>query len=99
MSGTAPRSRPRSGVDDEVGTNGSVVFQVFADGDQARYDSGMMTGAIRDPDPVSVDLTGKTTLQLVITNGGDNVDYDHGDWADAKLTCGGGGAATPPRRR
>jgi alpha-galactosidase len=33
-------------------------------------------------------MTGKTNLQLVITNGGNNVDYDHGDWADAQLTCG-----------
>ena len=36
----------------------------------------------------SVNVTGKTNLQLVVTNGGDNVNYDHADWADAKLTCG-----------
>ncbi len=32
------------GVDDEVGDNGSVVFQVFADGTKL-FDSGKMTGA------------------------------------------------------
>ena len=78
------------GIDDEVGANGSVVFQVFGDTTKL-YDSGVMTGATATKS-VSVDLTGKTSLGLVITNGGDNVDYDHGDWADAKLTCG----ATPP---
>ena len=78
------------GVDDEVGANGSVVFQVYADAAKV-FDSGVMTGATATKS-VSVDLTGKTSLGLVITNGGDNVDYDHGDWADAKVTCGN----TPP---
>ncbi len=31
------------GLDDEVGANGSVVFQVWTDGVK-RYDSGVMTG-------------------------------------------------------
>ena len=40
----------------------------------------------------SVNVTGKTNLQLVVANGGgdndyDHADYDHADWADAKLTC------------
>ena len=74
------------GVDDEVGALGSVVFQVWADGIKV-YDSGILTGASASP-TVSVDVTGKTALQLVVTNGGDNVNYDHGDWADATLTCG-----------
>ena len=50
-----------------------------------------MTGASPTA-TVNATVTGKTALQLVVTNGGDNVDYDHADWADAKLTCGG----TPP---
>jgi hypothetical protein len=41
---------------------------------------------------VTVDLTGKTSLGLVVTNGGDNTNYDHADWADAKVTC----TNTPP---
>ena len=48
---------------------------------------------------LTVDVTGRTTLQLVITDGGNGIAYDHGDWADAKLTCGGGGPptdTTPP---
>ena len=74
------------GVDDEVGNLGSVVFQVWTDGLKI-YDSGVLTGASPTA-TVSVDVTGKTNLQLVVTDGGDNINYDHADWADAKLTCG-----------
>jgi alpha-galactosidase len=74
------------GVDDEVGINGTVVFQVFADGTKL-YDSGILTGSSATAS-VSVDVTGKSALQLVVTIGGDTMNYDHGDWADAKLTCG-----------
>mgnify|MGYP001792332185 FL=1 len=73
------------GVDDEVGNQGTVVFQVFADGTKL-YDSGVLGGASPTA-TVSVDVTGKTALQLVVTDGGDNVNFDHADWADAKLTC------------
>src|SRR4029434_6675754 len=42
-------------------------------------------------------ITGGRELRLVVTNGGDNVDYDHGDWAQARIECGsGGGDTTPP---
>jgi hypothetical protein len=73
------------GVDDEVGTRGSVVFQVWLDGVKA-YDSGTMTGTTATK-AVSVTTTGKNQLQLVVTvaSGGDA--YDHADWADAKITC------------
>ena len=81
------------GVDDESGTYGSVVFQVYADGVKLA-DSGLMT-ATTATKTLTVDLTGRTTLQLVLTNGGDTNDYDHGDWADAQVTCGGGGPPPP----
>ena len=59
------------------------------------YDSGVMTGATRDQ-PVDVSITGATQLRLVVTNGGDNINYDHGDWAQARIECGGGGGDTTP---
>ena len=80
------------GLDDEVGVNGSVNFQVFLDGVKA-YDSGVMTGAATTKQ-INLDLTGKTQLELVVTNGGDNISYDHGDWAGARITCGGGGSSS-----
>ncbi|CAA9584042.1 CBM51 [uncultured Synechococcales cyanobacterium] len=71
------------GVDDEVGSRGSVSFQVWADGAKL-YDSGVMTGNTAAK-TLNVDVTGKQQLKLIATNGGDNKDFDHGDWANARL--------------
>jgi hypothetical protein len=74
------------GVDDEVPAGlGSVVFQVWADGTKL-YDSGLV---IRSSAPVNVNVpvSGKSLLQLIITDGGDGNGYDHADWANARVTC------------
>lgn len=71
------------GVDDEVGSAGSVVFQVFVDGVK-RFDSGTMTGSSATK-AVNVDLRGGEKLKLVVTDAGDGLNYDHADWADARL--------------
>ncbi len=74
------------GVDDEVGsTHGSVGFQVFAD-DALLYDSGVVTGA-DTARSVSVSVAGKNQLKLVVTDGGDGLQFDHADWGSAKITC------------
>ena len=72
------------GIDDEVGTYGSAVFQVWADGAKL-YDSGVMYGATATKS-VKVDVSGKNELKLIVTNAGDNSDEDHGDWAAPRLT-------------
>jgi len=73
------------GVDDEVGPNGTVVFQVWTDGVQ-RYDSGTRTGADAGLN-VSVDVTGANDLRLLVTDNADGSNYDHADWANAQVTC------------
>ena len=82
------------GVDDEVGNSGSVTFEVWADGARL-YDSGAMTGATATR-AVSVDVTGRADLRLVVTDGGNGFNFDHADWADARLTCASGPDTTPP---
>jgi hypothetical protein len=83
------------GVDDEVGNNGSVIFQVLADGVQI-YDSGLMTG-ISTTKTVSLNVTGKQSLQLVVTDGGNGNGFDHADWANARLiSIPAGPDTTPP---
>ncbi|WP_190694442.1 NPCBM/NEW2 domain-containing protein [Nostoc sp. FACHB-152] len=72
------------GVDDEVGANGSVIFQVWADGVQL-FNSGLMTGS-STTQSINVDVTGRQTLRLVVTDGGNGADFDHANWADAQLT-------------
>ena len=91
----APASRPRSGSTTRPAANGSVVFQVFAGATQV-YDSGLMTGATATK-LVDVSIAGASELRLVVTNGGNNINYDHADWALARIECGsGGGDTTPP---
>ncbi len=72
------------GIDDLTGDSGSVVFQVWADGDKL-FDSGVMHGST-PPQSISVDVSGRSELRLVV---GEIEDYgqDHGDWADARLRC------------
>ncbi len=80
------------GIDAEVQPDGSVSFQVFTDGTKV-YDSGKLTWA-SGPRAVNVSVAGKSTLQLVVTDGGDGTAYDHADWALARVTTSGGGATT-----
>jgi hypothetical protein len=73
------------GVDDEVGDRGSVVFRVYGDA-ELLFDSGILTG--RDPArAVSVSVTGKARLRLVVSDAGNGASYDHGNWASAKISC------------
>ena len=74
------------GLDDEVGNNGSVNFQLW-NGATKLYDSGVLRGS-DSARAVSANVTGVQTLRLVVTDGGDNNYYDHADWGDAKVTCG-----------
>jgi hypothetical protein len=72
------------GIDDQVNGNGSVIFQVIGDG-AVLFDSGILTGT-SPVVHVSVSVVGVQTLTLVATNGVPNsIDYDHADWANAKV--------------
>lgn len=72
------------GVDDSVGDHGSLVFQVWADGVKL-YDSGLMYGPSATQS-INVSVAGKQELRLIVTTGGDGGDWDHADWAGARLT-------------
>ncbi|MFB1045181.1 NPCBM/NEW2 domain-containing protein [Streptomyces chrestomyceticus] len=73
------------GVDDETGDQGTVTFEVWADGRKVA-ESGKLAGT--DPaKAISAAVTGAGTVRLVVQDAGDGFFYDHGDWADAKFTC------------
>jgi uncharacterized delta-60 repeat protein len=72
-----------TGIDDEVGSNGSVKFQVLADGVMI-YDSGLMTGTSATKS-LTLNVAGTQQLTLVVTDGGNGIDFDHSDWANARL--------------
>lgn len=71
------------GVDNEVGTVGSVEFQVVVD-NQNVFNSDKMHNNI-EPKEVNVNLTGKNELKLIVTDGGDGINSDHADWVNARL--------------
>lgn len=73
------------GVDDEVGSTGSIVFQVWADGTKL-FDSGAMTGTSATKS-VNVSVSGKNELRLIVTDSGNGNSSDHGDWANARLAA------------
>ncbi|MGW0736465.1 NPCBM/NEW2 domain-containing protein [Streptomyces sp. NPDC002851] len=73
------------GVDDEKDSNGSVTFEIWADEERVAN-----TGVLTTADPaqeLSADLAGARSVRLVVTDGGNGVDSDHADWAEAELEC------------
>ena len=75
------------GVDDETQGRGSVRFHVYGDG-RRLFDSGVMKGG-EPPKRVDVRLADVEHLILLVTSTGDNVHYDHADWAEAAFVVAG----------
>ncbi|MFF1815036.1 NPCBM/NEW2 domain-containing protein [Streptomyces sp. NPDC058251] len=73
------------GVDDEKDAYGTVAFEIWADGTKVAS-TGVLTTAM-PAQPISADVTGAEVVRLVVTDGGDGINSDHADWADAKLSC------------
>jgi len=75
------------GLDEEVSDRGSVVFEVWGDGERLA-----VSGIVRGPQvavPIAADLEGVGRMSLVVTPGGDGNAFDHADWGDARLACSG----------
>jgi alpha-galactosidase len=72
------------GIDDEVGANGQVHFEVWGDGAKlAEADATGAGGAV----PLTASLTGVEVLELRM-DPGESADFDHADWLTPELTCG-----------
>ncbi|MDR2762640.1 MAG: NPCBM/NEW2 domain-containing protein, partial [Planctomycetaceae bacterium] len=74
------------GIDDESdGQNAQMEFIVYGD-EKILWKSGVVS-TTDEPKKCEVKLNGIKTLRLVQTPGpNNNIDWDHGDWADAKIT-------------
>ena len=79
LKGNASKFEADIGVDDEVGQNGSVVFEAWVDNKRV-YDSGVLHGG-GEPRHIEIPLTGAKHLLLTVTDAGDGMDSDHADWA------------------
>jgi hypothetical protein len=71
------------GVDDEVGGNGSVTFEVRRDG-QRLFLSDVLRGDSATKS-IDLDVRGASQLQLRAADAGDGNGSDHADWAGAAL--------------
>ena len=83
LCGEALTFKAMVGVDDETKGRGSVEFQVIVD-DGLAFSSGVLRGG-QPPVPVSIDLTGASTLTLIVLDADDGIDHDHADWANAMI--------------
>jgi alpha-D-xyloside xylohydrolase len=87
LNGKALRFSANVGVDDGKKTHpGSVEFLLLGDGREL-WKSGVMSAGDAAK-PVDVDLSGVKVLELRVADGGDGVDSDHADWADARIVAG-----------
>ena len=79
------------GVDNNSTTaaGGSVIFSINV-GDEQLYKSETMLGGGRVGVPISVDLSGANKFKLNISDAGDGIGSDQGDWADAKVVMADG---------
>ncbi len=89
----ASRFQADIGVDDEVGANGSVVFQVYADGMRI-HDSGVLHGGDAHQS-LDLDVRGVTRLTLGVHDADNGNSYDHADWAGARVTVSNTTPALP----
>lgn len=87
LGGVCSSFSAKVGVDDEMGDTSpsTVVFKVVVDGVE-KYASPVLRPTSATVS-VQVPVTGASTLELVIADGGDGIASDHGDWAEAKLSC------------
>ena len=85
------------GVDAEVGDDGtprgSVRFAVLADGITVAESPVMRSDS--KPHVLHADLRGAKFVELIADSTGDNIDFDHADWCDARFTLKDGSSISP----
>lgn len=81
LGGVCTRFQATVGIDDEVGNNGTVRFEVFADGTRL-LKTGVLTGSSASQF-IDLDVTGVRRLTLGVDDADDGTSNDHADWANA----------------
>ncbi len=98
------RFKASIGLDDQVRwqtEHGNVLFQIYGDNNTKLFDSQSVdrTTATKD---VDVDVSGQSSLKLVVDQNknsteGDQSDwYDQANWANARVECAGTNTPPPP---
>jgi len=87
LDGQAQRFQAVVGVDDGTRGRGSITIKVCVDRNVVVRSEVLKGG--QPPLEIDVDLQGARLLLLFMGNGGDDMHYDHVDWADARFTVEG----------
>ena len=88
LDGWTMEFRAYVGVDDEVGSApGSIEFKMIGDGKEL-WKSGVMKSG-QAAQEVKVRVRGVKDLVLMVTDGGDGMNWDHADWAEAQFKVTG----------
>jgi alpha-galactosidase len=88
LDGKAKSFKAGVGVDDEVEKErGSVEFKIYSDR-KLIWESSVLRGGDQARE-VEVNLKGIKKIILEVTNEGDGINYDHADWADARIEYSG----------
>lgn len=87
LAGGSERFQASVGVDDAANGPATIVFKVLGDGKKL-FDSGVMKPG-QAAQAVDVDVRGVKFLMLVVGDAGDGINFDHGNWAEARLLVSG----------
>jgi len=87
LDGRAERFQATVGVNDATRGRGSVTIKAYGD-EALLFKSDVLRGG-QPPVDLDLDLSGVRHLVLVMGDGGDDIHYDHVDWADAKFLVEG----------
>jgi alpha-galactosidase len=85
LGGKCSRLQAQVGVDDLTNGQGTVRFQVIADG-EVLFDSMTVNGQ-SPATAIDVSLVGRRRLKLLVTNADDGTAQDRASWGDAKVEC------------
>lgn len=87
LDGKVERFQASVGIDDAAGGRGTVAFRVYGDGKKL-FDSGILKGG-QEAKALDVRLAGVRRVMLLAGSGGDGVDFDHANWAQARFVFAG----------
>ena len=88
LKGNAKLFTAMVGVDDETQSQGSVIFSITVD-DKIVARTAVMRGGDK-PILLGAKLDGARYVVLTVEDAGDNITFDHADWADAKVYVAAG---------
>lgn len=85
LKGRAKRFIASVGVDDDVNGNSEASVQFSVIGDDKVLWKGEVMKAGQAPQAVDINVSGVKILLLKVGDGGNGINFDHADWADAKF--------------